>query len=85
MVLPGCGRADAERRIGEMQAEITKTGREMQFCAELSVSAGVAVFPADGTTFEALFSHADSRMYNVKFGRTTHSHPGPVVSAFRRT
>jgi hypothetical protein len=32
-----------------MQAEITETGREMQFCAELSVSAGVAVFPEDGT------------------------------------
>ena len=25
MVLPGCGRADAEHRIGEMQAEITRT------------------------------------------------------------
>jgi diguanylate cyclase (GGDEF)-like protein len=73
LVLPGCGRADAERRIGEMQAEITETGREMQFCAELSVSAGVAVFPEDGTTFEALFTHADSRMYSVKFGRTTRS------------
>ena len=71
LVLPGCGRADAERRIGEMQAEITKTGREMQFCAELSVSAGVAVFPEDGTTFEALFTHADARMYNVKFARAT--------------
>jgi len=71
IVLPGCGRADAERRIGEIQAEITKTGREMKFCAELSVSAGVATFPEDGTTFEALFSHADSRMYSVKFSRTT--------------
>ena len=71
LVLPGCGRADAERRIGEMQAEIIETGREMQFCAELSVSAGVAVFPEDGTTFEALFTHADSRMYGVKFSRTT--------------
>ena len=54
-----------------MQTEITETGREMQFCAELSVSAGVATFPEDGTTFEALFSHADSRMYSVKFSRTT--------------
>jgi diguanylate cyclase (GGDEF)-like protein len=85
IVLPGCGRADAERRIGEIQAEITKTGHEMQFCAELSVSAGVAVFPDDGSTFEALFSHADSRMYSVKFGRTTTAAPGPVVSAFRRS
>ena len=71
MVLPGCGRDDAERRIEAMQAEITETGRQMQFCAELSVSAGVAVFPEDGTTFEALFTHADSRMYSMKFTRTT--------------
>ena len=73
IVLPACGRADAERRIGEMQAEITATGREMKFCAELSVSAGVAVFPEDGTTFESLFTNADERMYSVKFARATRS------------
>jgi diguanylate cyclase (GGDEF)-like protein len=71
LILPGCGRADAERRIADMQAEITDTGREMQFCAALSVDAGVAVFPDDGTTFEALFAHADARMYSGKFGRST--------------
>jgi diguanylate cyclase (GGDEF)-like protein len=76
IVLPACGRADAERRIGEMQAEITDTGREMQFCAELSVSAGVAVFPEDGTTFEALFTHADARMYSGKFARPTRTAAG---------
>jgi len=71
IVLPGCNRADAERRISGMQAEITATGREMQFCAELSVSAGVAMFPDDGTTFDALFATADSRMYSGKFARAT--------------
>ena len=71
LVLPGCGSVDAERRIAEMQDEITTTGREMQFCAELSVSAGIAVFPDDGTTFDALFAAADSRMYSGKFARAT--------------
>ena len=73
LVLPGCGRADAERRISEMQAEITATGLEMKFCAELSVSAGVAVFPDDGSNFDALFASADSRMYSGKFARATRS------------
>lgn len=73
LVLPGCGRADAERRIGELQVEITTTGRDMQFCTELSVSAGVAAFPDDGTTFEALFAAADSRMYTAKFAGTARS------------
>jgi len=71
LVLPGCARGDAERRIGEMQTDITVTGREMQFCAELSVSAGVAVFPDDGTSFDALFAAADARMYSGKFSRAT--------------
>jgi diguanylate cyclase (GGDEF)-like protein len=71
LVLPGCARADAERRIGQMQEEITTTGREMQFCAELSVSAGVAMFPDDGSTFDALFATADARMYSGKFARAT--------------
>ena len=71
LVLPGCGRADADRRIAELQAEVRISGREMQFCAELSVSAGVAVFPEDGTSFEALFAAADARMYSGKFSRST--------------
>ena len=70
LVLPGCGRAEAERRIAEMQTEVRITGRDMQFCAELSVSAGVAIYPEDGTSFEALFAAADARMYSGK-SRTT--------------
>jgi GGDEF domain-containing protein len=34
--------------------------------ARLSASVGVAVFPADGTTAEALLRAADARMYEVK-------------------
>jgi diguanylate cyclase (GGDEF)-like protein len=70
LVLPGCGREDAERRIAGMQAEIKATGRESQFGADLSVSAGVGTFPDDGTTFDALFGTADARMYGSKFSRS---------------
>jgi len=35
----------------------------------LSISAGPARFPEDGTTFEELLSAADERMYRDKAGR----------------
>ena len=35
----------------------------------LAVSAGVAVFPHDGTTYEALLAEADQRMYRDKAAR----------------
>ena len=71
LVLPGCSGPDAQRKIESMQAEITATGREAQFEAELSVCAGIAVFPEDGTTYEALFANADARMYRGKFARVS--------------
>ena len=71
IVLPGCAGADAKRRIEQMQADVTASGHEANFPSELSVSAGIALFPDDGTTFEALFSVADARMYSGKFARAT--------------
>ncbi len=35
----------------------------------LSISAGPARFPVDGTTFEELLASADARMYRDKAGR----------------
>ena len=69
IVLPGCSGPDALRRIETMQAEITSTGKEAKFEAELSICAGIAVFPKDGKTFDALFATADARMYRGKFSR----------------
>jgi diguanylate cyclase (GGDEF)-like protein len=69
IVMPGCGEEDAQRRVKEMQADVTASGREAQFSAELSLSAGLAAFPSDGTSFETLFATADARMYRSKFGR----------------
>ena len=69
IVLPGCGEADAQRRVREMQNDVTASGRDAHFTSELSLSAGVAVFPQDGANFEALFTAADTRMYGSKFSR----------------
>lgn len=71
IVLPGCTGADAKRRIEQIQADITSSGHEAKFPSALSVSAGIALFPEDGTTFEALFAVADARMYSGKFARAT--------------
>ena len=47
----------------------------------LAVSAGAAVFPQDGTTYEALLADADHRMYRDKAARRGHlalpRTPGP--------
>ena len=69
IALPGCGASDARRRVQQMQADITESGREAHFGSELSLSAGIALFPDDGTTFEELFAAADARMYRSKFDR----------------
>lgn len=69
IILPACGEEDARRRVRGMQSDVTESGREARFGSDLSVSAGIALFPADGTTFEELFATADARMYRSKFDR----------------
>jgi diguanylate cyclase (GGDEF)-like protein len=71
LVMPDCGAADALRRVEEMQAEVASAARDGQFGGDLSVSAGIAVFPDDGVQFDALFANADARMYRSKFARVT--------------
>jgi len=71
VVLPGCGAADAKRRIEQIQDDVIVSGCDAKFPSELSVSAGIAMFPEDGTTFEALFAAADARMYSGKLARAT--------------
>ncbi len=68
---PGAGLRMRKRRIEQIQDDIIVSGRDAQFPSELSVSAGIAMFPDDGTTFEALFAAADARMYSSKLARAT--------------
>jgi diguanylate cyclase (GGDEF)-like protein/putative nucleotidyltransferase with HDIG domain len=73
IVIADCDRdaVDAKRR--ELQARVaaigfeTRPGRPIQ----LAVSAGAAVFPEDGTTYEALLADADNQMYRDKAARRT--------------
>jgi diguanylate cyclase (GGDEF)-like protein len=68
VVLPGCGPDEAESKRAELQHAVDNVEFEVRpdLHIPLLVSAGIAVFPADGTTYEALLAHADSRMYRDK-------------------
>ena len=70
VVMPDCSGADAKRRIKAIQAAVVAAGRESQL-GDLSLSAGIAVFPEDGAHFDALFANADTRMYRSKFERVS--------------
>jgi diguanylate cyclase (GGDEF)-like protein len=78
VVLADCSRdaADAKRRelqarIAEIQLDV-RAGRRLR----LGVSAGAAVFPHDGSTYEELLADADHLMYRDKAGRRAR---GPLV------
>ena len=68
VVLAGCGWDEAEYKRLELQEAVeslvfeAKPGVRMP----LSISAGAAVFPHDGSTYEVLMAKADRRMYRNK-------------------
>jgi diguanylate cyclase (GGDEF)-like protein len=70
-VLSGCSREEAEAKRQELQEAVAgialepRAGRSLT----LSISAGVAVFPLDGDSHEALLAAADHRMYLDKGAR----------------
>jgi diguanylate cyclase (GGDEF)-like protein/putative nucleotidyltransferase with HDIG domain len=75
VLLSGCGMEDAEQKRQELQQLVGElvfepvAGRRVQ----LAISAGAAVFPSDGHSYEALLSTADSRMYQDKSRRKRRS------------
>ncbi len=71
VVLSGCGREEAENKRVELQHAVDQILFEPRADArlQLSISAGAAVFPHDGDSYEALLAKADSRMYLDKSGR----------------
>ena len=68
VVLSGCGHEEAENKRVELQQAIdgivfeVRPGQRLP----LSISAGAAVFPHDGDSYESLLATADSRMYRDK-------------------
>jgi len=71
VVIAGCSqetvdakRLDLQQHISEIEIEV-RPGERLS----LSVSAGAAVFPSDGATYETLLATADHRMYRDKHAR----------------
>ena len=74
VVLTDCSRETAElkrrelqERIGQIEIEV-RTGKRLR----LAASAGAAVFPHDGSSYETLLAEADHRMYRDKAVRRGH-------------
>jgi diguanylate cyclase (GGDEF)-like protein len=71
IVLAGCGAGEAENKLQELQRGVeeicfeARSGRRVP----LGISAGAAVFPHDGESYESLLAAADSRMYQDKGAR----------------
>jgi diguanylate cyclase (GGDEF)-like protein/putative nucleotidyltransferase with HDIG domain len=77
VVLTDCTPEEVEVKVRELQTRVNaielevRTGKRMR----LAASAGAAVFPQDGTTYEALLTEADHRMYRDKASRRGHVIP----------
>jgi diguanylate cyclase (GGDEF)-like protein/putative nucleotidyltransferase with HDIG domain len=68
VVLADCSREAANAKRRELQSLVEEILLEVrpEKQLRLGISAGVSVFPEDGTTFEALLADADHRMYRDK-------------------
>jgi diguanylate cyclase (GGDEF)-like protein/putative nucleotidyltransferase with HDIG domain len=66
VVLPETGREAVTSKLAEFRHNVAFAARQDSGEIALSLSAGVAVFPADGETAEGLLAQADRRMYEDK-------------------
>jgi len=75
VVLAGCGFDEAENKRRELQSAVAEAIFESRpgTRVALSISAGSAVFPHDGDSYESLLAKADSRMYRDKIERKSES------------
>jgi diguanylate cyclase (GGDEF)-like protein/putative nucleotidyltransferase with HDIG domain len=71
VVLWNCDREQEARRVRDLQSAVAAFPFEPRpgVLMSLSISAGPARFPDDGTTFEELLAVGDERMYRDKAGR----------------
>jgi diguanylate cyclase (GGDEF)-like protein/putative nucleotidyltransferase with HDIG domain len=85
VVLAGCGREEAENKKLELQEAIDRIVFEPRPGSRrgLSISAGAAVFPHDGDSYETLLARADSRMYGDKSERKVRRQIGGSPTAGR--
>jgi len=82
VVLTDCSRDGAELKRLELQERVAQIDVEVRPGKRLplAVSAGAAVFPHDGATYEALLAEADHRMYRDKAARRGQLRSRPAVS-----
>jgi len=82
VVLADCSREQADLKRRELQARIAEIQVEVRAGKKLrlGVSAGAAVFPHDGTTYEELLADADHLMYRDKAARRGHGPLGATPS-----
>jgi len=68
VVLSGCGRVEAGAKRVELQGAVSRIVLEIDDGTRvpLRISAGVAVFPHDGDSYDALVARADREMYQNK-------------------
>jgi diguanylate cyclase (GGDEF)-like protein/putative nucleotidyltransferase with HDIG domain len=87
VVLADCGFDEAENKRKELQEAISDTVFEARpgTRVPLSISAGCAVFPHDGDSYESLLAKADSRMYRDKVARKSHTRGGHASPAIAST
>ena len=73
VVLSGCGGEEAEIKRLELQQAVGNLELEVRpdLRIPMMISAGTAVFPYDGDSYEALLATADGRMYRDKNHRKT--------------
>jgi len=83
VVLWDCSPEHEARRVQELQTAVGAHWFEPRpgVRVSLSISAGPARFPVDGSTFEELLAAADARMYRDKAGRRSRSASGRQAAA----
>ena len=85
IVVSGCSEQDAEAKRRDLQQRITAIEIDVRGSrVRLGASAGVAVFPDNGRTYDALLAAADHRMYRDKAERRDHvaTLRSPIPSEF---
>ena len=78
VVLWDCDPEHEARRVADLQSAVAAHPFEPRpgVRVSLSISAGAARFPEDGTTFEELLAAGDERMYRDKAGRRSRNSAG---------
>ena len=69
LIMINASRAEAAPILERLRADVQEhpfRHRDIQPASRLTVSAGLAAFPEDGTTYEALLKSADDALYRAK-------------------